>query len=100
MFDLSGITFVKVKPSLVLPDKGRQATDLLMFPDCRPDLPTEGRLDTRGRRRGGQRHTAGRVQDAGRDQTGRGGGKTMRTSLRTNILPTNIFRFAKTMQRV
>ena len=100
MFDLSGITFVKVKPSVVLPDKGRQDTDLLMFPDCRPDLPTERRLDTRGRRRGGQRHPAGRVQDAGGDQTGRGGGKTRRTRLRRNISPKHIFRFAKTMQRV
>ena len=43
-------------------------------PGCQTGLPTEGCLDTRGR--GRQRDSADRGQDAGRDQTGRRGGRT------------------------
>ena len=91
MFDLSGITFVKVNLVMKAPSYA------VAVPGCQTGLPTEGCLDTW--RRGRQRDSADCGQDAGRDQTGRRGGRTDYEQQSEDKYFYIFYRFAKTMPK-
>ena len=90
MFDLSGITFVKVNLVMKAPSYA------VAVPGCQTGLATEGCLDTRGG--GRQRHSGDRVQDVGRDQTGRRGGRADYEE-QSEDKYFIFYRFAKTMPK-